>query len=114
MAFSSDYHGRLVAAVPFGKHDAAWQEFAVAGTGVTPASEAAVNTLNSFVDQIAARPNIGMVVHPDLISAVRDAHPNAAAVENLAGSIGNAAYRGLGSPDLTPVYVRNPAAAGQF
>lgn len=109
-----EFEHRIIAAVPFGRHDAAWQEFSSGEYGVAPAGEPVVETIDRFKERLAGRAEARIVIHSELRPAIMTRRPDALVVENPARSIGLAVQRGIGSADLTPIYIRNPAAAGQF
>lgn len=115
MAFAAgEFEGRIITAVPFGRHDVAWQEFPSRENGVEPAGEPVVDTLDRFQERLTSLAEARIVIHSDLRPVLRAFRLDAAVVENPAWSIGLAVQSGIGSADLTPIYIRSPAAAGQF
>lgn len=114
MAYASRRQGQIIAAVPFGKNDVAWQEFLADAVNATAGGHPVVETFEEFKKRISDRPDTPVVLQREIHAELKDVHPPIILVDNLAEAIGIASQNDLGSADLTPIYIRNPAASGRF
>ena len=104
----ADMHGtaeKVVAAVPTGKRDVAWQAFQKKDDLIEPLGEPIADTETAFFDFLGTQKDVSVVLHTDLIA--RCTEPVIDAGRNLAITIGKAAIKGLGKSEPNPVYLRN-------
>ncbi|HKX84886.1 MAG TPA: tRNA (adenosine(37)-N6)-threonylcarbamoyltransferase complex dimerization subunit type 1 TsaB [Pyrinomonadaceae bacterium] len=107
IAYASE--GSLIAAVPVGKSDVAWQEFGDKRS--TPVSD----DHSLFLEFLGTRTGTRLFLHSLLIErlgADLDAYPVTDIGTDLASPIARAVIGGEGSEDLTPIYLRNSRYTG--
>lgn len=114
MAIESGGRNQVLAAVPFGRRDVVWQRFAIEENGISAVGPHVVNAVTDLSEIASGYPADQIVVHKDLYESASQIGPNVVFADDLAVSIGIAAQGSLGSTNLTPIYIRNPAASGQF
>lgn len=99
----------LIAAVPVGKSDVAWQEFGV--DEYRPVSD----DQDLFLEFVRRRPGTPLFVHSLLIARLGSALDESSVTSigtDLASLIAEAVLSGVGSEDLSPIYLRNSRYTG--
>lgn len=104
----ADIHGpdgKIIAAVPTGKRDVAWQIFQKTDDSLIPATEPMADTEQAFFEYLDRQNDTHFVLHTGLMKSHRPSGIDAG--RDLAVIIGKAALKGLGSSDFEPIYLRN-------
>lgn len=104
----------IVSAVPIGNKDVAWQEFQI-GADVVFRGEPRIDSFANFAEWLKQHPEKIAAVYStlyDKLSVVSHSHSSRASLirtgSNLALYVGKAVANGLGTIDLTALYLLNP------
>lgn len=119
MANASQIAAPLIAAVPVGKNDVAWQSFDICRDGKRSASTPPVLTsLPLFVEDLKSSPDSTLFAHTELLTRITGSVPESTPC--IDAGLGLAEYVGryatsLNAPatPLHPIYLRNRDAVGR-
>ena len=114
IANSSTASGKVVAAVPVGKNDVAWQTFEISNGIATATSEPKLSSLVGFTDALADHDTSSVLAPAELLDRTGRQTMNQAqqpdSMTNVAVLIGKLAVVSDRTRSLTPLYLR--AGAG--